>query len=548
MLAPVLYLIPLPAAVVDALPGRDLYAAGLALRAPAGTAAQTATATAFSDAAAAGPAFKPLSINPQLTLAAGLALPVPLAVFIGGRTQGARGLLTLVQVLLAVCQAVLGLVQYGSARHGDMLFAVAGSHADSAVGTYANRNHLAGLLAMSLPRALALLFYNLGRERPAAEQGRWRRRTGFLSSTRGSAALVYGAVALILLVGVVFTRSRMGITMAMLGVVLSTLLFAGRIGGRNTFGITGSVIAVAVGLGVAIGLAPVLERFSVQGVVEDGRGPLFGAALLRIGETFPVGTGPGTFSSAFPPVQPVQPVQLVQPVAFGMHYYFRHELFFLNLSNTLARRGPRLIKRSFDIGVASLLLTLLLPLFAYLAVQIRKDGGPVFFAHRRVGQHGRPFACLKFRTMVPDANQVLQHPLDTSPATRREWEQDHKLKHDPRITPVGAFLRRTSPDELPQLWTVLNGEMSLVAPPAHRRRRARARRRRHRVPPGDQARHERAAADQRAQRHGVWRACVSGRLVCQELDAVDGYCDFVQYRRRRGRENCTSFFLQPADV
>ena len=147
-----------------------------------------------------------------------------------------------------------------------------------------------------------------------------------------------------------------------------------------------------------------------------------------------------------------------------VHYYFRHELFFLSLSNNLARRGPRLIKRSFDLLVASLLLLLLLPLFAYLAVKIRTDGGPVFFAHRRIGQQGRTFGCLKFRTMVPDAKQVLERLLKNDPAARAEWARDFKLKDDPRITPIGAFLRKTSLDELPQLWNVLKGEMSLVGP------------------------------------------------------------------------------------
>jgi len=315
-LTPLLYLIPLPTTFIDALPGRDLYVAGLALLAPISDAAsQTATdavtqAAAPTSAAATdtvAPALKPLSITPQLTRAAGLALLVPLAVFIGSRALGARGLLLLAQLLLviAVLEAILGLVQYGTAQSGDMILAVSGRSGNSAVGTYANRNHLAGLLAMTLPVTLALLYDSLGRERSASGSGHWRRRAAFLGSARGNAALLYAAAALILLVGVVFTRSRMGISMVILGVLLTTLLFARRIGGSNTFGVTGSVIAIALGFGIAIGLAPVLDRFSVAGLTEDGRVELFSAALLRIGQLFPVGTGPGTFPSAFPPVQPV---------------------------------------------------------------------------------------------------------------------------------------------------------------------------------------------------------------------------------------------------
>jgi O-antigen ligase len=292
-LVPILYLIPLPGAFVNALPGRDLYAAGEAL-----LSLDTA------------PAWKPLSIHPSITVAAGLSLLVPVAVFVGTRSLDSRGLLLLVKVLLGVAlvQAVLGLIQFGTVQSGEMLMAVPGGHSDSATGTYANRNHLAGLLAMMLPLALALLYYNLGHEGTTdrARSGNWRSRAIFLGSTHGNAAILYGALALLLLVGLVFTRSRMGIAMGMLGVILTTILFARRIGGSNTFGLTGTIVAVALGFGVAIGLAPVLDRFTVTGVVEDGRVDLFSATLLRIAELLPVGSGPGTFSSAFPPVQPIR--------------------------------------------------------------------------------------------------------------------------------------------------------------------------------------------------------------------------------------------------
>jgi O-antigen ligase len=289
---PFLYLIPLPAAFVEGLPGRDLYAAGEAL-----LSLDTA------------PAWKPLSIHPDLTVAAGLSLLLPVAVFIGTRSLDSRSLLLLVKILLGVAafQAILGLVQYGAGQNGAVILTVSGANMGSAVGTYANRNHLAGLLAMLLPLALALLYYNIGREGPtdSTRWGTWRRRAVFLGSAHGNAALLYGAVALIILVGLVFTRSRMGIAMGIVGLVVTTLLFARRIGGTNTFGLTGTIIAIALGFGIAIGLAPVLDRFSVAGVVEDGRVDLFSATLLRIAELFPFGSGPGTFSSAFPPVQPM---------------------------------------------------------------------------------------------------------------------------------------------------------------------------------------------------------------------------------------------------
>jgi lipopolysaccharide/colanic/teichoic acid biosynthesis glycosyltransferase len=92
------------------------------------------------------------------------------------------------------------------------------------------------------------------------------------------------------------------------------------------------------------------------------------------------------------------------------------------------------------------------------------DGGPVLFAHKRVGRNGRHFYCLKFRSMAIDAEQKLADLLANDPVARAEWARDHKLRNDPRITPLGRFLRRSSLDELPQLLNVLCGDMSLVGP------------------------------------------------------------------------------------
>ena len=121
-------------------------------------------------------------------------------------------------------------------------------------------------------------------------------------------------------------------------------------------------------------------------------------------------------------------------------------------------------KRMFDIVFALTLLPLLVPIILALAVLVKRDGGPAFFGHLRVGQHGRTFKCWKLRSMRPDAENYLKKYLDENPAARREWEANYKLADDPRITRIGKIIRKTSLDELPQILNVLAGEMSFVGP------------------------------------------------------------------------------------
>ena len=121
-------------------------------------------------------------------------------------------------------------------------------------------------------------------------------------------------------------------------------------------------------------------------------------------------------------------------------------------------------KRALDVIGAGLGLVLLSPFCLSVALLVRADGGPAFFAHQRVGRGGKLFGCLKFRSMVVDSQARLEALLASDPAARAEWEATRKLKHDPRITRIGRFLRSTSLDELPQLINVLRGEMSLVGP------------------------------------------------------------------------------------
>ena len=123
-----------------------------------------------------------------------------------------------------------------------------------------------------------------------------------------------------------------------------------------------------------------------------------------------------------------------------------------------------LFKRGMDILLSGSALLMLLPVFAVLWLAVRRDGGKAFFGHTRIGQHGRPFQCLKFRSMVPDAEAALARMLAEDPEAARQWALTRKLARDPRVTPLGAFLRASSLDEIPQLLNVLRGEMSLVGP------------------------------------------------------------------------------------
>jgi exopolysaccharide production protein ExoY len=121
--------------------------------------------------------------------------------------------------------------------------------------------------------------------------------------------------------------------------------------------------------------------------------------------------------------------------------------------------------RALDIVLAGAAIMLLAPVLLAVAIAILLlDPGPLLFAHKRLGQGGRPFHCLKFRSMTVDADARLARLLDVDPAARAEWAETHKLRRDPRITPLGRFLRRSCLDELPQLVNVLRGEMSLVGP------------------------------------------------------------------------------------
>ncbi len=125
----------------------------------------------------------------------------------------------------------------------------------------------------------------------------------------------------------------------------------------------------------------------------------------------------------------------------------------------------RSLKRIGDVIFSLLVLTLGSPIFLLIGLLVKlSSSGPIFYIQKRIGRNYKEFGCIKFRTMYEDADQLLPNLLERHPLMREEFEKDFKLRHDPRITKLGTFLRRSSLDELPQFLNVLKGEMSVVGP------------------------------------------------------------------------------------
>ncbi|OLP18831.1 galactosyl-1-phosphate transferase [Leptolyngbya sp. 'hensonii'] len=131
----------------------------------------------------------------------------------------------------------------------------------------------------------------------------------------------------------------------------------------------------------------------------------------------------------------------------------------------LANLDADFYKRLFDIVFSSAVLVLFSPVYLLLVLLIALTSrGSIFYVQERIGRNHKPFDCIKFRTMVANADEILSEMMETSPHLRQEFEDSFKLKHDPRVTWIGQFLRVTSLDEFPQFWNVLKGDMSVVGP------------------------------------------------------------------------------------
>lgn len=290
---PLLYLLPLPLSVWMHLPG-------------AGREAYVQTAALLADPSAAG--WMAATISPMLTESYWLAFLPPLAVFLGVLALSERRRLALAYLAIgvAVFQSLLGLMQYGAAHDSFLCFGV-NNCGNSAHGTYYNYDHLAGFLEMLLPVTVGLMGTNLGQAGRHVRRYResWRERLVFWFSWQGHSAVLLAAASIALLLGLIFTRSRSGIMVIMLGILVCLIVFARRLGSLNkTSGVVGTIIVVAFGIALDIGLVPVLQRFSFGDSLHDARMTIYSYAFQGIAGFLPSGSGPGTFPEAFRQFQP----------------------------------------------------------------------------------------------------------------------------------------------------------------------------------------------------------------------------------------------------
>ncbi|MFO1433611.1 MAG: O-antigen ligase family protein [Candidatus Competibacteraceae bacterium] len=291
---PLLQLVPLPAGLWSRLPGRDFYAHALT---------QANDGRAFES-------WRAASLVPWATEFSWLALLPPLTVFlvtVGLPTRQLQFLLKLF-VGIAVLQALLGLLQYGAGS--DSIFQLGSPYCcSSAVGTYINRDHLAGLLEMALPVGLALFTTTVGQVVASSARGYhrhrvWRQRLSKLAALPINQTAIYGSACIVLLLGLVFTRSRAGIVLAMVGIFLSMVVFARRLGGRNAYGLIGTLTFIGWGLAMEVGLVPVLSRFTLAGAIDDARWSIFASTIQAVAYFFPIGSGVGTFQDIYPRFHP----------------------------------------------------------------------------------------------------------------------------------------------------------------------------------------------------------------------------------------------------
>lgn len=281
-----LYLVPIPFEYWVQLPGRELYVNVYEWLIGQGVAVENYQ----------------LSVIPYETTLALLALLPMLGIFYGTLSLSDEQVDRLVFLLLVVAgiQAIIGLIQYAS---GNPSFYFGLTPSGSAQGTYLNRDHFVALLEMTLPIAIGFMLYSIGRNQHD------RRRNS--SSTTLNQVLIYGSLALVILLAGIFTRSRAGVLLIMVAVLLSCIIFSRHIGGKQSVGLAAIFSTISVGVALSIGLIPVLNRFIATNPVEDERFRIFKHTLEGFNAFFPFGSGPGTFSDVYRAFQPIEQLRFI---------------------------------------------------------------------------------------------------------------------------------------------------------------------------------------------------------------------------------------------
>lgn len=414
---PLLYLLSLPPGLADWLPGREPYTAALTQVAGEG-----------------GHGWGAASLIPLRTESVWLALLIPLGVYLAIRALDEDAVLALTSVLFAVAaaEALLALFQFGAAQGGINYPFVDLFDRTGSSGSFVNRNHLAGMLEMTLPLALALFLYDFGRRHKRQSKLRgWRHQVLVVGYSAARPSVAYAILSVLFIVGIVVTKSRTGIALTMLAVLLCAVLFARRIGGRNSFGLTGQLIAMAVAFAIALGLLPVLDRFSVEGISGDARWPLATSSFDSAGLLLPLGSGPGTYTDVF---TLFQPIELGQYFIAHAHNDYLEALFELGLLGVVlfiaffaffVRQWGRLVNRDewsrfrfLQIGAGiGIIMMLLHSLFDY---NLRTPANLAYFAFIAgifFSDPGRAPFVIKKREHRPRTLSTKAAGIDTAPST-----------------------------------------------------------------------------------------------------------------------------------
>lgn len=283
------YLIPLPQTQWINLPGRDFYLEGVN----------------WLNQQSVEPALA-LSLIPAETLIALLSLIPPLSIFLAVSYLPDNKAKQLVMVFLGVValQATLGIIQYAS-NNPVFLFGIEGS-GQSAQGTYRNRDHFAALMEMALPISIGLTLFSIGQHHRKQQH-----ETTYFTWFNLNNTLIFGSLMLLILLAGIFSRSRAGVFLSIVAVILSSLIFARHIGGKQSAGITAIIATITSGLAISIGLIPVLNRFVAQDPLEDARWEIFHNTIEGIRAFFPFGSGPGTFPDVYRAFQSIEQMNFI---------------------------------------------------------------------------------------------------------------------------------------------------------------------------------------------------------------------------------------------